>query len=381
MAESYGGESYRAYLPNPLPPQLSIDAGLAVELSKADRAVGELAGLGRSMANPLMFIRPLMRREAVLSSRMEGTQATVRDLYAFEAGRVSLPDADPRVRQDVEEVRNYVLALEHGLGRLSDLPVSDRLLCEVHARLVEGVRGADRRPGQYRAFQVYAGIEGAPLRDADFVYPPAGEIPPLMHDLMSYVQPDVEDLPALIRLALSHYQFETIHPFVDGNGRIGRLLVSLLTVSWGLLPAPLLYLSAYLEAHRTQYISLMRQVSLAGEWREWVSFFVRGVAAEAEDACRRSKRLLDLQTEWRELLLRQERSPNPARVADSLFEFPVTDTPLVMKVCGVSRQGAAKIIARLEQAGIISHMPGSERPQRYWSRPVMDIAGGASGEA
>ncbi len=256
--------AYWAFAPNPLPPVLVWDAELVRVLSDADRALGELAGLGRTMPNPNLLIRPFIRREAVLSSRIEGTQADIADLYAYEAGQLPLPGVKPAPPEsDVREVLNYVHAMEYGLERIQTLPVSLRLLRELHERLLAGVRGDQATPGEFRRTQNWIGRPGCTLNDADFVPPPVAEMNAALDAFEKYLHAG-NAYPPLVRLAVIHYQFEAIHPFLDGNGRIGRLLISLLLVHWNLLSLPLLYLSAFFERHRKDYYDLLFAVSERG---------------------------------------------------------------------------------------------------------------------
>ena len=226
-------QGYWAFVPNPLPPDLEWSPGLIALLSEADRSLGELAGLGRSLLNPHLLVRPFMRREAVLSSRIEGTQASLTDLYTYEAVQMSLFE----IAGDVREVQNYVRAMEYGLERLETLPVSLRLIREIHAQLMEGARGEHWNPGEFRHTQNWIGPQNSTLENATFVPPPPDEMLQALTRLESFLHAS-SDLPPLIRLGLIHYQFEAIHPFLDGNGRVGRLLSSLLLCAWGLLPQP-----------------------------------------------------------------------------------------------------------------------------------------------
>ena len=252
-------------MPHPLPPELPFDAGLVNTLSDADRALGELAGLGRTLPNPQLLIAPFIRREAVLSSRIEGTQTDLTDLYAYEAGQLPLFAGLKMVppESDVKEVTNYVRAMEYGLERLQTLPVSLRLIRELHGILMEGVRGDRATPGEFRRSQNWIGRPGCTLNEAEFVPPPVPEMHEALDAFEKYLHAG-NTYPPLVRLAFIHYQFETIHPFLDGNGRIGRLLVTLLLVTWNLLPLPLLYLSAFFEQHRQAYYDLLRVVSEKG---------------------------------------------------------------------------------------------------------------------
>ena len=258
-------EGYWAFVPAPLPPALEPSWDLFSRLSDADRALSELAGRAANLPNPHLLIAPFLRREAVLSSRIEGTQASLSDLFFFEAGSPSARSATRRVPDDVQEVANYVRALEYGLKRTATLPISLRLIREIHGRLMKGVRGNHLMPGEFRRTPNWIGPAGCTLMDATYVPPPV----PAMHAALDRFEKYLHQkptLPPLVRLALVHYQFEAIHPFVDGNGRVGRLLIPLLLCHERLLPQPLLYLSAYFERHRTEYYRHLLTVSQTGSW-------------------------------------------------------------------------------------------------------------------
>lgn len=368
-----GKAAYWAFAPNPLPPALSLDAKLVRTLSEADRALGELAGLGRTMPNPHLLIGPFIRREAVLSSRIEGTQTDIADLYAYEAGQLPLFGARTSPPEsDVREVLNYVRAMEYGIERLKALPVSLRLIREVHTRLMEGVRGERATPGEFRRTQNWIGRPGCTLSDAEFVPPPADHLQAGLGALEEYLHEGNEH-PPLVRLALIHYQFEAIHPFLDGNGRIGRLLVSLLLVSWNLLPHPLLYLSAFFEKRRQEYYDLLTAVSERGAWCEWIEFFLQGVAEQARDANARAKRLQDLQVEWRRQLM-QVRSPAlPLRLVESLFErSPVLTIPEAQRVLGIGQYNTARrTVERLVEAGILERVSESSYSKAFAAREIL----------
>lgn len=353
--------SYWAFVPNPLPPDMPLDNELVRTLSDADRALGELAGLGRTMPNPHLLIGPFIRREAVLSSRIEGTETEVAELYAYEAGQLALPGlGTPVAESDAREVQNYVRAMEYGLQRIRTLPVSLRLIRELHERLLEGVRGRQATPGEFRHSQNWIGRPGCTLNEADYVPPPVPEMLKALDAFEKYLHFGNE-YPPLIRLAFVHYQFEAIHPFVDGNGRIGRLLISLLLVNWNLLSQPLLYLSAYFERRRDSYYDLLRGVSERAAWRDWTLFFLQGVAEQSRDAITRAKRLQDLQREWRVRLSKARGSALLPRLADSLFESPVVTIPDAERVLGVTYHSAKRNIEKLVEVGILScpTMPAS----------------------
>jgi Fic family protein len=364
---------YWTFVPNPLPPELSIDLDLLQKLSTADRALGELAGLGRAIPNPHLLIRPFIRREAVLSSRIEGTQADIADLYAYEAGQLPLPGlkqvAAPEA--DVQEVLNYVRALEYGIERLQSLPVSLRLIREVHEQLMHGVRGEHATPGEFRRSQNWIGAPGCTLDEADFVPPAVEEMHSALNALESYLYD--ETYPPLIRLALIHYQFEAIHPFLDGNGRIGRLLMVLLLIHWQLLPMPLLYLSVYFHRYREGYYDLLSAVSQKGAWHAWIRFFLDGVTSQAYDAIQRAKRLQDLQRDWHERLLAQGATGRMHGAVDMLFENPVVAAQDLMERLDVSHQTAMRMLRQLEEQEMLAPIGERQRNRRYLAAQVIDV--------
>lgn len=358
------GLDYYTFIPNPLPPEnlLNNDLELIRTTSRADRALGELAGIGRNMANPQLLINPFVRREAVLSSRIEGTRANIKDIYALEA-REPLDASETETVSnekdaDVQEVANYVRALYYGINRLSSLPISLRLIKEIHKILMKGVRGEKANPGEFRNLQNWIGTT-TNIADARFIPPSVAEMLEALDLLEKYIHAP-EEYPPLIRMALIHYQFETIHPFVDGNGRMGRLLITLLMIYWQLLPQPLLYLSAYLERNRTQYMNLLRDVSENGNWRDWLIFFLEGVASEAIDATRRAKELEDLQAKWRDLLHEANGTMVTLRVLDTLFEMPYTYPTRLKEQLNIAYPTARKALQTLLDLGIVKRIDNSE---------------------
>jgi Fic family protein len=366
-----GREAYWSFVPNPLPPELEYDQSLAALLADASAALGRLAGLGRTLVNPHILVRPFLRREAVASSRIEGTLSDVADLYAYEAGQRRAA-SDGASEADVREVLNYVHALEYGLARLSDLPVSLRLLREIHARLLAGVRGSQAAPGRFRRVPNWIG--GASPAEATYVPPPVPEMQECLRALERYLHEEPSD-PELIRLALIHYQFEAIHPFVDGNGRIGRLMISLLIVHWGLLPLPLLYLSPFFERYRQEYYDLLLEVSTTGAWDNWVRFFLRGVSEECEDATRRAGRLQDLRDTWRHQFERTRSSARLLRLIDSLFERPILTVRDAATTLDVTYRPAQKNVDKLVEAGILYEVPDTSNPRLFVAQDILGIAG------
>jgi Fic family protein len=355
------------FVPNPLPPQLRWDADLITLLSAADRALGRLSGIGQTLPNPHLLIAPFVRREAVLSSRIEGTQSSISQLYLFEVERTVEKEAP-----DVREVANYVRALEYGLERLASLPVSLRLIRELHERLLEDVRGKDDRPGEFRRDQNWIGAPGCNPGDATYVPPPPNEMADALHHFEAYLH-DRSDMPPLVRVSLVHYQFEAIHPFRDGNGRIGRLLITLLLCAEDVLVQPLLYLSAFFERHREEYYSRLLAVSQKSHWRQWVSFFLRGIVDQAADAAQRGRRLLDLHREFHERCQSKRASALSLRLVDDLFIYPATTIKRTAVSLGVTPRAAQGIVDKLVQVEILAEVTGRQRNRVFVAKPIIDV--------
>ena len=363
------GKDYWAYHPAPLPPQLAWTPDLVGAVSRAASALGELKGLGHGLTHPHLLIAPFIRREAVLSSRIEGTQASLSDLYAYEAVQLPLFDRP----NDVKEVQNYVWALEYGLERLQTLPESLRLIRELHARLMERVRGEHQTPGEFRRSQNWIGPPGCLLNDATFVPPPPEEMRVALNDLEAYLHAEPR-LPPLIRLGLIHYQFEAIHPFLDGNGRVGRLLIVLLLSGWDLLPQPLLYLSAYFHRHREAYYDHLLAVSQRGTWSDWLGFFLRGIVLQSQDAVARSRHLLDLREHYREQFQHRRIAARLLQVIDHLFARPiVTIKGVAEAIEGIDYQSAYRYVNTLESEGILREITGRARNLVYQADAILDV--------
>jgi len=363
------GRGYFAFVPNALPPDIQYGSELVRTLSAADRAVGRLAGTGALLPNPYLLIRPFVAREAVLSSRIEGTQASLADLFAFEAA----PDQQPDV-EDVREVANYTRALRYGLDPGRALPMSLRLLRDLHAILKEGVRGSILTPGEFRRTQNWIGPAGCTLREATIVPPDVPQMHEALADLERYLHAD-DPAPPLVRLAVLHYQFEAIHPFLDGNGRIGRLLVSLLLCEWGLLGAPLLYLSAYFERHRAEYYARLLATSQRGEWEQWVIYFLAGVASQAEDAASRAARLRDLREEYQRRVRQTHSSTGLLTLVDELFGLPVLTIQRASEVLGLTYQGALWNVRQLVSLSILTAPQHRRRPHLYVAQDILRAIG------
>lgn len=359
------GKGYKAFYPNPLPPSINWSPGSIRAMSDADSRLGKLAGEGRRLPNPYLLIRPFIRREAVLSSRIEGTQSTLSELLAAEAGV-----AVDRSPDDLREVGNYVTALEYGLKRLKSLPLSLRLVRELHAKLMDGVRGYPATPGDFRRSQNWIGEPGCTLAQASYVPPPHEE---MMDHLAAWERFLHEDsLPPLAQAALVHYQFEAIHPFLDGNGRVGRLLIIILLCQRGVLPLPLLYLSAFFEATRRDYYERIRAVTERGEWERWLHYFFNGVARQSEDAVSRAERINALLENWRMQVV-AESSPVPVRLLDLVGSNPFITPKGAEKKLDVAYNTAADAIRRLERRGILHQIGDSRRDRVFCAKGILDI--------
>jgi len=364
LVSTIGGQA--AFVPNDLPPPITWTSELVAIISAADRALGQLAGLGQNMPNPHMLFKPFLRREAVLSSQIEGTEASIADVLLFEV--------DKKVAQsvpDVREVVNYVRAMEYGLERVKTLPLSLRLICEMHKRLLAGVRGEEKAPGEFRTHQVHIGPPRAGIEQATFIPSPPQEVPRLLGAMERYLHTPC-DLPPVVRLALVHYQFEAIHPFLDGNGRVGRLLISLMLCLEGILPMPLLYLSAYFHRTRSQYYDQLRRVSQAGAWNDWIAYFARGVASEAMDAVDRARRLKDLQLEYTKKVRKARASALLGQLIEELFSFPMVSAAKVSELLKVHPSTAQKHIARLLSAGILRETTGRKRNRLFVAEGILE---------
>jgi len=361
-------EDYWAFVPNPLPPEnLTLEMDLVSLLSEADRALGELAGLGRTLLNPHLLVSPFMRREAVMSSRIEGTRASLSDLYTYE---VSPSDVEETVT-DVSEVLNYVHALEYGLEQLKDKPIDLTLFCELHARLMSGVRGDRWLPGKFRDGLNWIGSPTSTPETATYVPPPPEEMLQALKSLEQFINARAA-LPPLILLGLIHYQFEAIHPFYDGNGRVGRLLISLLSCSWGLLPQPLLYLSAFFESNRSQYYTGLLKVSGEGDWCEWLQFFLHGILSQSKDAILRIRRLLDIREQYRSRFQFERAAARLLQVVDLLFTLPMLTIRQVESELGVNFAMASRYVRSLVKAGILEEVTGQERYRIYRASEVLE---------
>jgi Fic family protein len=354
---------YRAFIPAPLPPVPPVDLSGPLQglLSEANLALGRLDGSILTLPNPDLFVFMYVRKEAVLSSQIEGTQSSLQDLLAAEA-RLYAPDA-PR---DVDEVVNYVAAMNHGLSRLDELPVSVRLIREIHTTLLDGVRGSHLTPGELRRTQNWIGPGGCTLNEATFVPPPPGMVPEALGELEKFLH-EKSGLPLLIGIGLAHAQFETIHPFLDGNGRIGRLLITFLLCERGVLHKPVLYLSHYFKRYRATYYDLLQATRERGAWEDWLAFFLRGIIEVSAQATDTARRILLLRETHRNEIAGHlgYAAGNGHRVLEHLYERPIISVNEVKALTGTTYPAANSLVERLVRIGVLAEITGQTRNRRF----------------
>jgi Fic family protein len=356
-------KGYRAFIPAALPPipPLRIEGELQTLLSRADLALGRLDGSIQTLPNPDLFVFMYVRKEAVLSSQIEGTQSSLQDLLAAEARILS-----PERPSDVDEVVNYVDAMNHGLARLADLPVSVRLIREIHEKLLTGVRGSRLTPGELRRTQNWIGPGGSTLSDATFVPPPPEEVPAALGALEAFLHEN-DNLPLLIKVGLAHAQFETIHPFLDGNGRVGRLLITFLLCERKVLQKPVLYLSHFFKQHRQAYYDRLQAVRDGGDWEGWLTFFLRGIVEVSAQATETARRILALREVHRSQITDHlgRAAGNGHKVLERLYEHPIVSVAEVRKLTGTTNPAANQLVGRLVERGILSEITGRKRHRRF----------------
>ena len=355
-------EGYRAFIPAPLPPAPppALDTETINLLSRADRALGRLDGVTSILPNPDLFVAMFVRQEAVLSSQIEGTQSTLEDVLQFE-----LDEKGANLPKDIFEVVNYVNAMNYGLARLNDLPLCLKLIREIHGRLLQGVRRGEKTIGDFRRTQNWIGPVGCTLGTAAFVPPPVHEMHAALDNLEKFLH-DAESFPVLIHCALAHAQFETIHPFIDGNGRVGRLLITFLLCQREILHRPLLYLSSYLKLHRAEYYDRLTAIRQSGDWEGWIKFFLRGVYEVSQAATNTARKILALREEHRQRVKHQA-------LLDYLFEQPLVSINTVQKRLGCGFPTAKKYVEQFAKDGILRETTGFQRNRLYRYDPYLSL--------
>ena len=359
-------------MPRSLPPEPAVDLNgdLQQQLSNADRALGRLDGSVETLPNPNLFVYMYVRKEAVLSSQIEGTQSSLQDLLAAEAHLAE------GVADDAFEVVNYVRAMNMGLERLQELPISIRLIREIHHELMTGARGQHLTPGQLRQSQNWIGPPGSTISTASFIPPPPHDVPALLGDVETFLHRE-DDVPLLIKIGLVHAQFETIHPFLDGNGRIGRLLITFLLCERKALQKPVLYLSYYFKRHRQQYYDHLQAIRDDGDWEGWLAFFLQGVTEVSLEAAETAKRILGLREDHRRQINDRlgRMAGNGHRVLERLYEKPIVSVDDVRGITGTTFQAANTIVQRLAELGILQEMTGRARNRRFLYAPYVALFG------
>jgi Fic family protein len=355
--------SYKAFMPKSLPPDppIQLDNEMILLLSKADMMLGRLDGMSTTLPNVDLFVAMYVNKEAVLSSQIEGTQASLIDVLAFEADA-----AFPENPQDIEEVINYINALNYGLEQLEKLPISLRLIRMIHHLLMQGVRGFDRQPGEFRTLQNWIGNPGDTREQAKFVPPSPADMKKALSDLESFIHQEVA-LPLLLKVGLVHAQFETIHPFLDGNGRIGRLLITFILCSEGALRKPLLYLSHFFKEHRPEYYSYLQKIRDEGDWESWLKFFLQGVVEVAQQATATAYNIVQLRERHREVIAANfPRSAGPAyQLLEYLYKRPIVTANGVTTITGLSYQNANRLITKFQEIGLLQQMDKFQRNRRF----------------
>jgi Fic family protein len=362
-------EKVRAYVPPPLPPKppVALD-GLLPRLSEADRALGRLDGIAVMLPRKELFLYMYVRKEAVLSSQIEGTQSTLDDLLRFETEAAAGAPID-----DVREVSNYVDAMMYGLERMRELPLSLRLIREMHARLLKGGRGALKSPGEFRTSQNWLG--GSRPGNAVYVPPPISELGACLDSFEKFIHEEASGLPPLVKAGLLHVQFESIHPFLDGNGRLGRLLITLFLCNHRVLRQPLLYLSLFFKTHRADYYRLLQEVRERGAWEPWMEFFLEGVAQTANQAFDTAGRIVDLFKADRERIADSDRASSALRVHEFLQATPYATQKAITKATGLAHPTVNAALAQLQQLAIVVEVTGRKRERVYAYRRFLDILG------
>lgn len=369
VVQQSGINGFSAFIPNPLPPDppLQYDDEIKNLVEKANRALGRLDGATYMLPNPDLFLYMYVRKEAVLSSQIEGTQASLTDLLEYEG-----ESEDDTSSDDVKEISNYVAAMDYGLDRLKELPLSLRLIKEIHARLLQGTRGGHKAPGEFRTSQNWIG--GTMPSNARFVPPPAHEVLTCMGDLEKFLHDENNSTPTLIKAGLAHAQFETIHPFLDGNGRVGRLLITFILCHDKVIEKPLLYLSLYFKQFRDEYYERLTAIRRDGDWEGWIKFYLRGIYEISKQATSAAKLIMDLQAKHRVLVnTLGKASPTAIRLLDILYQHPLVSVPMVSKKLDLSAPAARKAINNLEQLDILREISGKRRDRLYLYDSYMNI--------
>jgi cell filamentation protein, protein adenylyltransferase len=363
-------EGYSAFIPNALPPDppLALNAALLGLLESAVSELGRLDGVAKVIPDPDFFVGMYVRREAVLSSQIEGTQSTLEDLLERE---LETDEGDPF--SDVLDLVNYVRAMNFGLERITTLPLSLRLIREIHKELLRDGRGSSATPGEFRRTQNWIGPSGASLRQATFIPPPVPAMKDALYDFEKFLLHEDGRYPTLIEVGLAHAQFETIHPFLDGNGRVGRLLNTFLLVHRGTLRQPLLYLSHFFKLHRTEYYDRLMAVRQKGDWEGWIRFFLGGVAQTAREATETAERLFELREAHRSMIIEKNLGQNGLKLLSHLFQRPLVNINLVASLLESTFPTASRLVSSFEDMGLLHEITGQKRSRMFRYEPYLAL--------
>ncbi len=361
---------HQAFIPKPLPPEptLQIDTEMQTLLSKADRALGRLDGSIRTLPNPDLFIFMYVRKEAVLSSQIEGTQSSLNDLLEVEA---EIFDSErPR---DVDEVLNYVQAMNYGLERLQALPLSNRLIREIHGVLLDGVRGGNAQPGEWRRIQNWIGPQGCTVKEASFVPPPPQQLDEILAQFERFLHD--ENLPALLQIGMAHAQFETIHPFLDGNGRVGRLLIAFMLYQKEILDTPVLYISHHFKKHRQEYYDHLQLIRENGNWEAWLKFFLQGIYEVSQEATDTARKIVDLREAHRQLIAEHfgRVAGNAMQVLETLYQKPFIKVADIKALIQVTYPAANQLMNKFVEHGLLEEVTGQARNRQFRYSPYIGL--------
>lgn len=367
------GEGHKTFLPSSLPPKINYDASMASLLSEAHGQLGQLSGIGELLPNPDLLIRPYITREAVLSSKIEGTQASIIDIFEFEAKAKVDSEEDSKTKR-IQEVINYIHALRKCIKKIQKgESITLTMIKDAHKTLLHNVRGQERTPGEFRKVQNWIGPEGSKIEDAVYVPPAPYYLKEILSEAEKFIQRSPERIPVLIQCALIHYQFEAIHPFADGNGRVGRLLLPLMLADRHLLSRPLLYLSAYFERNRTEYYRQLLNVSQNSAWSEWIRFFLTGIIQQASDAITNIRKLMELRSKYEEKLRLKKASGNITRLTEYLFANPVVTIPSAASYLELTYPAAKNTVEYLKEMGVLVEVGKRERNRLFRAQEIVKI--------
>jgi len=366
QADGEKGDQYNFFMPNPLPPKVEFDEELVLILSKAEEKLGKLSGIGLTLPSPNLLIIPYLRKEAIMSTRIEGTRISMQEVLLSEA-----KEKEEKTK-DAQEVINYINTVNYALTKIEKSPINVELIKNMHKVLMEEVRGDEKSPGEFREVQNWIGSELSKVSDANFVPPNPEAVPKLMEDLIDYLNSE-HNVPVLVRCALMHYQFETIHPFCDGNGRIGRSLITVYLCKKKKMIKPLLYISEFFEKHRLEYNELLLRTGQTGKFENWIKFFLKAVEVQSEDALIRAHKLLDLREAYRKRVQREAQSSDILNIIDYLFSNPFITVKKAQMISDVTYPTAKRYMEKLAEYEILKETNRLQREKTFVAHEIYEI--------